>query len=98
MNSKEQRREQWSRMIELQEKSGQSVRVFCQERALSEPSFYNWRQRLRDERPVSFALVETKAARTDSIVELVFVGGERLRIPPDPATLRVVLSVLRERP
>ena len=98
MNSREQRREQWRRMIEQQEKTGQSVRVFCQAQGLSEPSFYNWRQRLRNERPVSFALVETKEPRPDTAVELVLVSGERLRIPPEPATLRLVLSVLRERP
>lgn len=98
MHSREQRREQWSRMVDLQEKSGQSVRVFCQERGLTEASFYNWRQRVRNERPVSFALVDTKARATDSTIELVFLSGERLRIPADPATLRMVLSVLRERP
>jgi transposase-like protein len=85
-------------MIELQEKSGQSVRVFCQERSLTEASFYNWRQRLRKDRRVSFALVDTKATATDAALELILVSGDRLRIPADAATLRTVLSVLRERP
>ena len=97
MHSREQRREQWSRMVELQEKSGQSVRVFWQERGLTEASFYNWRQRVRNERPVSFALVDTKVRTSDSTIELVLVSGERLRIPADPAMLRMVLAVLRER-
>lgn len=85
-------------MVELQEKSGQSVRVFCRERSLSEPSFYSWRQRLRKDRPVSFALVETMTSAVDAVVEVVLVSGDRVRIPRDPATLRMVLSVLRERP
>lgn len=101
MNSRQGVRERWSRMVELQEKSGQSVRVFCQERSLSEPSFYSWRQRLRKDhpdRPVSFALVDTKTTAADAALEVVLQSGDRLRIPRDPATLRMVLSVLRERP
>jgi transposase-like protein len=98
MNSRQECRERWVRIVEQQEKSGQSVRTFCRERSLSEPSFYNWRQRLRKDRPVSFALVDTKAATVDAVVEVVLVSGDRLRIPHDPAALRMVLSVLRERP
>ena len=57
MNSRQDRREEWSRMVGLQEKSGQSVRLFCKERGLSEASFYSWRQRLqRKDKPVTFAL------------------------------------------
>jgi transposase-like protein len=101
MNSRHGVRERWSRIVELQEKSGQSVRVFCQERSLSEPSFYSWRQRLRKDHPdraVSFALVDTKNTAADTTLEVVLQNGDRLRIPRDPATLRKVLSVLRERP
>jgi hypothetical protein len=49
---------------------------------------------------VKFALVETAhSARIDAeAVEVILASGERLYIRPgvDPATLRVVLSVLRE--
>jgi hypothetical protein len=34
----------------------------------------------------------------ENVIEVVLTGGERLRIPPDPATLRMVLAVLREQP
>ncbi len=98
MNSKRIAREQWTRMVELQEKSGQPVRVFCQERGLGEASFYNWRQRLRRENPVSFALVEPKTTVKDGVIEVVLSSGDRLRIPAEAAILRMVLSVLRERP
>lgn len=97
MSTRQGRREQWSRLVELQEKSGQSVRVFCQQHALSEPSFYNWRQRLRNERLVSFALVDTNGA-AGAAIEVILTSGDRLQVPGDPAALRMVLSVLRERP
>jgi hypothetical protein len=95
----EERREQWRRKIGEQEQSGQSVRVFCRERGLGEHSFYYWRQRLRKESaPVRFTLVETRpAAEAGQPMELVLAAGDRLRIPADAATLRIVLSVLRER-
>ena len=64
MNSKQvQRRELWRQRIAEQEKSGRPVSVFCREQSLSEATFFAWRQRLKtQESPVSFALVETKAA------------------------------------
>jgi hypothetical protein len=74
------------------------VRVFCKERGLSEASFYGWRQRLqRKDKPVTFALVETKAVATGADIEVVLTSGDRLRIGHDATTLRMVLSVLRER-
>jgi transposase-like protein len=85
-------------MVELQEKGGQSVRVFCQEHGLGEASFYSWRKRLRRENPVSFALVEPKTTVKDGFIEVVLSSGDRLRIPAEAATLRMVLSVVRERP
>ena len=98
MNSRQDRREQWSRTVALQEKSGQSVREFCQERRLTEASFYAWRQRLRKEKPVTFALVDTtNGATAEDIIELVLTSGNRIRIPRDAGMLRLVLSVLREQ-
>jgi len=98
MNSKRMAREQWTRMVEFQEKSGQSVRVFCQERGLGEASFYSWRKRLRKEMSVSFALVEPKTTMKDGFIELVLSSGDRLWIPTEAAILRMVLSIVRERP
>lgn len=99
MNKAEQRRELWRQRIAQQEKSGHSVSVFCREQGLSEPSFYAWRQRLRKQNtPVRFALVETKPAEeTVPSIELMLASGDRLRIPSDAATLKLVLAVLRER-
>ena len=57
-----------------------------------------WRQRLRKQNtPVGFALVETKpGVETAAPIELLLASGDRLRIPRDAATLKLVLAVLRE--
>lgn len=79
------------------------VKDFCQDRGVSEPSFYSWRKRLRTGEPVRFALVDAGASvmdpRTSSSMELILVSGDRLRISAgtDAPTLRTILSVLRER-
>jgi hypothetical protein len=83
------------------EESGEAVKVFCRDRGVSEPSFDSWRKRLAASHPVRFALVDTgrSAASDPRSVKLILVSGDRLRIAPgtDAATLRTVLSVLRER-
>ncbi len=94
----EQRRELWRQRIAEQENSGQSIRTYCRERELKEHAFYGWRGRLRKQNtPVRFALVETKlVVEAASPLELIMASGERLRIPSDAATLKLVLTVLRE--
>ena len=92
-----ERREQWRQMIAEQEKSGESIRVYCQGRGVSEYAFYSWRQRFRKEIPVTFALVETKPTSEAVVIDIVLATGDRLRIPGDAATLRMVVAVLRER-
>ena len=98
--TKEARREFWRQLIAKQQQSGVSVRALCQEQGLSEYSFYQWRKRLSQQLPVKFALVETdQAARLHAEgVEVILTSGERLRITPgvDAATLRLVLTVLRQ--
>jgi hypothetical protein len=76
------------------------VRAFSKQRRISEHSFYQWRKRLREQLPMKFALVETSRSAPGGVaaVEVMLASGERLRIAPgmDAATLRLVLSVLRE--
>ena len=81
-----------------QERSGQSVRGFCQQRGLAEHCFYAWRKQLRRQAAVTFALVETNrpAAAMPTMIEVALLTGERLRIPCEAAALRVVLGALRE--
>jgi hypothetical protein len=101
-----ERRELWNQRVAQQKNSGQTVRAFCREHRLSEYSFYWWRRQLSGcEQPIRFALVEaaTSTAETrlprqaQTQLELVLHSGERLQIPADAATLRLVLGVLREQ-
>jgi hypothetical protein len=93
--------DEWAERIAAQQRSGLSVKQFCQERGLTECSFYAWRKRLQERGPVRFALVERSARRqersAEAKLELVLASGERLRIGAgvDTATLRAVLDVLR---
>jgi transposase-like protein len=92
------RREYWRQRIAQQKASGQTVRAFCEAHQLCEQSFYTWRKQLAvsaNEKPVSFALVETtRSPAPAQMLELVLRGGERLYIPAEEATLRLVLSAL----
>jgi hypothetical protein len=93
----ETRREHWRQLMNEQEASGKSVRTFCREKDISEFSFYSWRRRFRTKQPVTFALVDTTGSAAPTMIELVLTSGDRLRIPGDAATLRMVLNVVRER-
>jgi hypothetical protein len=93
------RREYWRQRIAQQKASGQTVKAFCEEHQLCEQSFYGWRKQLAGvtavDKPVSFALVETtRSPAPAQMLELVLRGGERLFIPAEEATLRLVLSAL----
>jgi hypothetical protein len=97
-NKQAERQELWRERIAQQAQSGRSIRAFCKENELAEHAFYFWRLKFRqDQRPVTFALVEAKQrAKESNGIELVLAQGERLRIPSDEATLRLVLNVLRD--
>lgn len=94
------RLEFWRQLIAAQQRSGMSVRAFCQQRGSSEHSFYQWRKRLAEQLPLKFALVETGRGAPAAVaaVEVILSSGERLRIAPgiEAATLRLVLGILRE--
>jgi hypothetical protein len=87
--------ELWQGMISEQESSGLSVRAFCRQRGCKEHSFYMWRKRLRKPKAMRFALVETNQA-LPALIEVALASGDKLRIPCEPAALRLVLAVLRE--
>jgi transposase-like protein len=94
------RGEYWREIILQQEQSGLSVHAFCEQRGVTEASFYGWRKQLRGGVPVGFALVEPKGSslKSKAPVEVVLGTGERVQISPgaDAAMLRMVLGVLRE--
>ena len=98
----------WRRMVRRCRSSGLSVRAFCEEQGLSEPSFYAWRRTLaqRDAAAVRFVPVQvtpppqptTAADGSAAAVELVLGAGRRLRIGPgfDGPTLTRLLALLEE--
>jgi transposase len=97
----ENREESWRERVAAHERSGLSVKQFCEQQGITEQTFYVWRKRLRNQAPIRFALVEAGVARrqvpAESGLELVLTTGERLRIGAgvDPTTLRKVLEALR---
>lgn len=98
----------WRRMVRQWRSSGLSVRDFCAERGVAEPSFYAWRRTIaeRDAAAVHFVPVhvipDEQPVATDngisSGLELVLSAGRRLRIGPgfDTATLQRLLPLLEE--
>lgn len=98
-----EQRELWRQRVAQQMTSGLSVREFCREHKLTDHAFYWWRHRLNAaEPPLRFALVDTAAPTvvsgptSEPRLELFLHSGERLCIPADADTLRLVLKTLRE--
>ena len=80
----------WQMALETFKSSGLSVRQFCKQEGLAEPSFYSWRKRLaKVGEPVAdkeevyqlepFIQVSLPAERTGSL-ELVLTSGNTLKI------------------
>lgn len=90
--------DQWRDRLAEQERSGLSVKQFCQQQGFTEYTFYSWRKRLRNGGPVRFALIDRGAQHASELgLELVLANGDRLRIGAgvDGKTLRTVLEALR---
>jgi hypothetical protein len=105
--SKESKERFWRTRVRQWRGSGLSVRAYCAEQGLSEPSFYAWRRTLteRDAAAVRFVPVQvtpepqtTTADHATGAVELVLGAGRRLRIGPgfDGPTLTRLLALLEE--
>ena len=75
------------KLVEEQERSGQSVPAFCAERGLHEKSFYVWRQRVRKQRERFVPVV------IGDRIELELEGGVRLKVAKQD--LKAVLEALR---
>lgn len=94
----------WRRVLRDWRKSGLSVRAFCAEHGLAEPSFYHWRRTLQERAPSAPAFVpvrvvaEPSPPRAGAAVELVLGNGRTLRLGPgfDAATLQRLLPLLEE--
>jgi hypothetical protein len=76
-------KENWRKLLEEQAESGLSVTKFCELRKLSSVTFYNWRQRLKDESQsgkLSSQVAsrgrpsKSKLANQDGLIELIVDG------------------------
>jgi hypothetical protein len=97
----------WRTMLRRWRQSGVSIRAFCQEEDLAEPSFYCWRRilTLRDAEKTQFVPVRladasepTPTTPATAGVELVLAGGRSVRVAPgfDAPTLKRLLALLEE--
>ena len=94
----------WREAVGAWKRSGQSVRDFCAERRLSEPSFYGWRRTLaeRDRRPPAPrepALVPLRVV-PDAVIEVVLPAGLVVRVPAgaDAAAVARLVAALGSPP
>ena len=60
----------WARVVQEQAESGLSVRAYCKQRGLAEPSFYAWRKKLQHRNPV-----EQAPAAGANLIAVDVVGG-----------------------
>lgn len=98
-NRPDPRKEQfWRRMLKLWKHSGLSVRAFCQQHDLAEPSFYSWRAVIarRDQanpQPADTApnataptlplFLPIRLAAPPAPLEVLLADGTLLRVPAD---------------
>jgi hypothetical protein len=108
-NRPDPRKEQfWRRKLDLWKRSGLSVRAFCTQHDLSEPSFYSWRSVIAqrdlpaaptDDLPADQAesLFLPLRLATSEPLEVVLSDGTLLRVPAtfDADALARLLAVLR---
>ena len=96
----------WRDLIERQQRSGQSIRAFCDSEWVSQPSFFSWRKRLHlgngkaRSRFVPVQVLTEELAASPGRIEIVLAGGQRVHVEPgfDEQTLRSVLRVLERSP
>ena len=100
----------WHGIVSRQAGSGMSVRQFCVAEGISEPSFYSWRRRLRDQQehgsgrgghntPAEAPFVPVKLLETHPSLEILHPLGYRIQVTGDvdPVALRRVVEALDER-
>jgi transposase len=101
----------WRRMLRQWRSSGLSVRAFCQQHELAEPTFYAWRRTIAQRDAVSDAPVflpvqvaseakttPTTLADTTATLEVVLHSGRRLHVGVgfDGPTLQRLVALLEE--
>lgn len=84
----------WREVMEGWRRSGGSVRQWCSQRQISEPSFYSWRRVLaeRDASAASQEPVRKRSRRKVSRVAMLPVEIVPLSSQPEPAPLEITLA------
>lgn len=98
----------WRRLMRQWRRSGLSIRDFCAEQQISEPSFFAWRRTIAQRDAEAARLVPVRVVPDEKAVtardasgnglELLLGDGRVLRIGPrfDGPTLTRLLSLLEE--
>lgn len=77
----------WRKAIRRQAASGLAVRVFCRQEGLSEPSFYAWRQTIRErdgdlsQAPAFVPAMVSDRETGEPAIVMELVGGRLLKLP-----------------
>ncbi len=92
----------WRKRLSAWERSGLSIKEFCDNEHVTEATFYKWRRRLTAGSGTSGAsieLVEIGGSEQRTTFELVTAAGVVVRLPPDfsSSTLKRLLDVLDDR-
>lgn len=86
----------WREQVRRQSASGLSVRQFCEEMGLSEPSFYAWRRTLDQRDQAAPApeflpvMLTPHVASSGSLITIELRGGRVVHLPETMAIERVV--------
>lgn len=91
--------EEWSKIIDSQSKSGQTISAFCRDQGIKEGTFYYWRARLQESEELEeegFIKLRPQSA-VPGIILLRLGGGLELELPPDysPSALSELIRSLR---
>lgn len=85
----------WREQVRRQAASRLSVRRFCEEKGLSEPSFYAWRRTLAQRAAIQVpefvpVMIAPHVAGSSSRITIELCGGRVVHLPETMATERVV--------
>ena len=72
----------WRDLVNRQPRSGLSIRAFCVEEGVSEPSFFGWRKRLQAAQERAGQLGTTSRAEQVAVSGREFIPLELIESPP----------------
>jgi len=91
--------EKWRQRIAEQDRSGESIKTFCERHGLANSSFHYWKRRLRAEAsPASECFLPVGVVASPATIAIDGPNGWTLRVPCEEQALRLVLRLLGERP